>query len=358
MILLFLDFNIYVTVSITLIIGVVIGGSVIAHLLKNPEKLERLTAFFNKQFKFLFKSAEYKYIKYDIQSRVNGFVSELTEKVPNLTPTRVKLEWIDEHITPEQFMKSDQLVIRMHKSNNHNRNVINSTFTFVSYSLLRKAKRYIAKYQRDSIDLFVSYKLLENKKFEMLDEFVQQYLQDGLERDKVAEFYDRFFDIDSAGIFFPVFITEMTFLGEKLFGKKREGEKVFEEVKKMVNFLYYYANRRLSEEIISEYNGDYCKFAIRIIGKRFKIDNEGEKVYINNLKKIPTATESIYLIGDETNKKFMDSIVKTCKADIGFNVFNNHKYKAMIKDREGNSFQVKNYLIVLRNEKIAVYHRK
>lgn len=355
-----LDINITVNITIIItvfIIGCVIGGSIIVHFVKHPEKLEKICALINKVFRSVWKGAEKNFVKYDIQFRVNSFVSDLLDKVPNLTPSMVKIEWIELNQTPEEFTHSGNLVLRMHKSNNQNKNVVNATFNYISYSLLRKAKKYIAKYQKESIDLFVSYKLLEKQKFDLLDHFVQEYLQSGLESDKVADFYDKFFDIDNAGLFFPIFITEMTFLGEKVFGKKRNDTQIFEEVKKMVHFLFYYANRRLAEDTISEYNGIYCKFAIRIIGKKIKIDTQGEDVYIKNLKKLSSDIETIYLVGDMANKKFINSIVKKCCPEIEFDIFNRNDYSAVIKDRDGNKIEVKNYLIVLRNQKITIYHR-
>ena len=109
------DINIYVTIPIVAVVSLVTGGSIVAYYAKKPEKLEKLLALLNKYFKFIIKKSEYTYIKYDIQSRVNGFVAELSKKVPHIIPTRVKLEWIDENIAPEQFIQSDQLVMRMHK---------------------------------------------------------------------------------------------------------------------------------------------------------------------------------------------------------------------------------------------------
>lgn len=355
--LLFLDLNVTVTITFSMVIGIVIGGSVVAHYLKHPDKFERLCSLFYKSIKWLFNSAENKFIKYDIQYRVNSFVDDLYKKIPNLTPTSVKLEWINENQTAEQFVKSDELVLRMHKSSSQNRNVVNATFAFVSYSLLRKAKKYIAKYQRDSIDLFVSFKLLEKAKFEILDEFVQEYLHAGLETDKVADFYERFFDMDKAGVFFPVFISEMTFLGEKIFGKKRDDQRIIEEVKNTVYFLTRFALRKHDEHGINEYNGTYCKFAIRIIGKSFKIGKEGEKVYINNLNKIPNNIETIYLIGNKGNKTFINSIFAKFNSGNKYSIHNKHIYKAKIKDREDGDYEVENYLLVLRNNQLEMYHR-
>ncbi len=357
MTLLFLDFNITFTITVSVVVGLVLGGSVVAHYLKHPDKLEKLCSLFFKAFSWVFKSAENGFIKYDIQYRVNSFVKDLYCKIPNLTPTSVKLEWVNENITAEQFVKSDELILRMHRSSNHNRNIVNATFAFVSYSLLRKSKRYIAKYQRDSIDLFVSFKLLENAKFEILDEFVQEYLQAGLEKEKVAEFYEKFFDMDKAGVFFPVFISEMTFLGEKVFGKQRNDEKIFEEVRNTVYFLTRFALRKHDEQGINEYNGTYCKFAIRIIGKSFKIGREGEQVYIKNLEKIPANIETLYLIGNIENRSFIDSVFKKFNKENNYFIHNQHTYRAKIKHKEEGYYDVENYLLVLRNKKLEMYHR-
>lgn len=352
----FLDLNITIVISVSVLVGLVIGGSVVGHYAKHPDKIELLFALFFKALKWLCKTAENRFIKYDIQFRVNSFVDDLCKIIPNLTPTSVKLVWIDEKQTAEQFIKSDQLVLRMHRSSSQNKNVVNATFAFVSYSLLRKAKHYIAKYQRESIDLFVSFKILENAKYELLDEFVQEYLHAGLEKEKVVDFYEKFFDIDKAGVFFPVFLSEMTFLGEKVFGKKKDDLVIFSEVKETVHFLYRFSMRKYDDHTISEFNGTYCKFAIRIIGKRFKIGTEGEKVYVNNLNKIPGSMETIYLIGHKTNKKFVKSITTKFNSSDKYFIQNEHEYKSSIKDREGISIDVDSYLIVLRNKKLEMFH--
>ena len=139
------NFNFNLAIPVFVIIGMASGGGLVLYFVKHPDKLETLLALINKICKSIIKKAEYNFVKYDVQSTVNKYISTFSKKIPNLSVTHVKLEWIDENITPEQFIKSDQLVMRMHKSINQNRNIVNATFTFVSYSLLRKAKSYIAR---------------------------------------------------------------------------------------------------------------------------------------------------------------------------------------------------------------------
>ena len=66
--LLFVDFNVNVTITISIAFGVVIGGTAVAlYFIKNPDKLEKLVALFYKAIKWVYRTGEYQYIKYDIQ---------------------------------------------------------------------------------------------------------------------------------------------------------------------------------------------------------------------------------------------------------------------------------------------------
>lgn len=77
-----------------------------------------------------------------------------------------------------------------------------------------------------------------------MDAFVQTYLRDGLEMGSIDKLYAKFEKIDTSGLFFPVFITEMTFLGEKIFGKGVNRNKIYNEVDALISFLLTLANRK------------------------------------------------------------------------------------------------------------------
>lgn len=352
-------FNIYIYISIPVMFLVVVAGSFSlgVHFVKHPEIVDKWLALFSRFGKFVYKKWEYTYVKRDVQSVVNGYLSRLTKQVPNLLVKRVTLEWVDENITAEQFVKNEMLVMRMHKSNNQDLNIVNATFTFVSHSLLEKAKNYIAKYQKDAIDLYVSYKILESEKVQLLQTYVQEILKVGLSNEKTNDFYGKFFDIDRAGIFFPVFLTEMTFLGEKVFGNKRNDKEIFDEVSRLVVFLYKYANRKLHEESINEFDGQYCKFAIRIVGMSVKIHNKGEGIYIRNIQQISNSTETIYIIGGIENRVFIDQIVTECLKTMPYDLYNTYEYSAILKNSENKDYSCKSYLTILRSRNVKYYHK-
>ena len=65
-----------------------------------------------------------------------------------------------------KYIKNGELIIRLHKSENQNQNIVNASVAFISFAFLKKAKSYIAKYQRESLDLYVCYDLLKQEKSE------------------------------------------------------------------------------------------------------------------------------------------------------------------------------------------------
>lgn len=352
-----ISFNFYIGIPVLLLVGATGGGSLVLFFVKHPEVLDKWIALLAKYSKSLSKSIEYIYVKHDVQAVVNGYVAGLSEKVPNLLVKRVTLKWVDDNLTAEQFIKNDMLVMRMHKSNNQDFNIVNATFTFVSHSLLIKAKSYIAKYQKNAIDLFVSYKILEKERAQLVQTYVQEILKDGLTNHNTNDFYGKFFDIDRAGIFFPVFITEMTFLGEKVFGNHRNDHEIYEEVSHLVNFLYRYANRKLHEESMNEFDGQYCKFAIRIVGMSSKIEREGVGVYIRNIKQIPETIETIYILGGIDNRVFISRIINECCKTMAYDVYNTYEYPAVLKDTDNLEYRSQNVLTILRSRKVKYYHK-
>ena len=352
--------NFYITIPVTITIGLFSIGLIgaIAYVLKEPDKCEKALRLITKVFRYVSKKAELCYVKYDIQSKLNGFIKTIKKNVPNLSVTDIRLEWIDENMTQEQFLKSNQLVLRMHNSRNPNRNIVNATVAFVSYSLLIKAKHYLSKYQKTAIDLFASHKILSKENPAAVGELIDCYLRKAMDNHKVSLLYTQFTHIDEAGLFFPIYVNELNFLGEKIFGTAVKKDRIYDEVNSLAAFLNNYSNRKLSQETISEFTGSHCRFAIRIVGKKYKVDTEGSKVYVNNILKIHKNVETIYLLGDLKNKEFINQVVSQCLNDMPYWIYNKKEYRAKIKDADGADFECDNYLVILRSNNPKTFYER
>lgn len=333
-------------------------GGLFIYYLRNPEKFEKLISLISKGARFISNKFDRSYVKYDLQSKINDYLKKVSKRVKHIDIKKLKVEWIDPRTQSEkQFIQNGEMIILLKKGDHQNENIVRASMAFISAAFLKKAKSYIAKYQRESMDLFACYDLLKEEKAEILDQFVQDYMKEKMDNDKIADFFEKYVDIDEAGIFYPVLVQELTFLGEKVFAKRKDAQLIYEEVRNLVHFLFRYANRKLREDSISDFTGSYCKFAIRIIGRSAKINHQGDRVYINHLKRIAEDNETIYLIGNVDHKKFMKNVFKKCKDAIDYEMLSDETYKAVIKDPEGENVDVKNYIMTLRNNSIKVYHR-
>ena len=357
-----IDFNFFTNITFVGILPILIlgggGMSIVVWFIQHPEKAEYWYSLLCRMFRNFFSVAEKKYVKYSIQSTVNSYLSDVAKTIPSLKIQRVKLQWISNETSEESFIQNNRVVIRLKKSTVANRNVANATFMFVKYALLVKAKRYIAKYQQQAIDMFTVTKILEKNDQNALREFVEIYLHSAMESDKVNDLYGKFEDINSFGLYFPAFITEMTFLGEKVFSKRRNDKAIYEEVNALVNFLYNFSHRKISDKNIADYTGAYCKCAIRILGKQYKIANEGRDVYIRNIQNTCKESETIYLIGDNERKNFIDDVVQSVLVSLNLEIYSSSTYTTIIKNRDGEPKKAKSYIVVLRKKDLPVYYKQ
>jgi len=324
-----------------------------------PSQAEKLSSTVFKYLRLVWGGAEKKYITHDIQGRVNNYVNGyLKKQIKDFEPIKIKLKWVDENTDIDSFIKEKKLLVRMRMSNNQNKNFVHASVVFIAQNVLRKAKRYVSKKQRESIDLFVSKKLFEEEKEEVMTQFIDDYLINGIEDEKVGDFFEKYDFIDSSGLFFPIFVQEMTFLGEKAFAK-RKNQTIYEEVNGLVDFLNTHAHRKIGDEAKdTHFNGLYCKFGIMIVGRSFRINKEGESPYQKYIRRLAKeGVETIYVIGNSEKQKFITNDVcnKEFLDNINFSIFNGKKYKCVVryKDEEGKT--VNNYLLVLRKTKVEHY---
>jgi len=128
-----------------------------------------------------------------------------------------------------EFFKANRLIIRMRQHIDQDKNFVNATMTFISRAFLTKAKKYLSPTQRESLDLFVGRKLFEKEKPHIVDKFFEDYFSPrALTSDKIMELLEKYEIIDKVGLFFPVLVQELTFLGEKVFYRPKNGSIICE----------------------------------------------------------------------------------------------------------------------------------
>ena len=247
------------------------GGIVAAIIFLNPEKAQIWASYLWKALKFLGYGIEKRYIADDIEGRINDFSRDLTKEIRNHDAIGVKINWVNENETVRSFFDDNKVMMRMRKSENQNENFVFASMTYISKALARRAKSYISQSQRESIDYSVAQKLFLAKKPEVMHVFVENFLSKMSKNKKISSYFDIYSLIDKVGLFFPVLLQELNFLGDKVFGSKRE-DVIIKEVDGLIDVLHKYAERELGEKDTHYiYNGKYCKFGIVIVARRFKV---------------------------------------------------------------------------------------
>lgn len=296
--------------------GVSTTGLILVYLLLHPEKIEKWSALlwrFLSNLGTLFKFAHKQYIKHDLQSRVNEFARGLSKEAPFLGSKRVRVEWVGPDITRKSFLRDDRVILRLRRDDPEDFNFVHGAYMFVSTSLLFKVKRYLSQSQRKAVDLYVTTSLIEQGKPSVKAHFLENYLHPQLAdtESKAARFFDAFAKIDEGGYFYPVLLQELDFLGQKVFGARKD-DRIIVEVSSLINFLEPIALRHIGdEEVDLDFRQQYCRFAIVIVGRSYKLTPSGE-VYTDYIRKnlVPEKMETVYVLGLWENRRIVRSICK------------------------------------------------
>ena len=343
--------NIYITIP-----SAFIGIYLFRIVLYNPEKVQIWSSIIWKMLNgcgSIIKIASKNYIKYDLQGRVNDFTRKLDKEVPGISKDKLRIEWVEENIDRKTIIDNGTVILRLRRNDPKDHNFVHGTYLFVSTILLNKTKRYLSMDQKEAIDLFICSKLFENEKRNVKGYFLDEYLHPKTTNTnpELNTLLDDFAIIDSGKYFNPVFMQELYYLGNKVFGRRIDMT-IAEEVNKMVEFIKPIATRSIGELNDNEFDGSFFRFAIVIVGKAQKVLSSIEP-YITYIERglLPKNVETIYLV---SRAIYDDQVQQICR------VFFKHyscektlrfKRKLYIK---GNEIEEPTYLVVLRKYGIPI----
>src|SRR5690606_6966345 len=97
----------------------------------NPEKLEKWASIFNKilsNFGGIFKSAHRRYVKHDLQSRINSFTKRVSKSAPYFENTQVAIEFVDVHQDRKAFLAEGKAIIRLRRDDPDDLNFVHGSY--------------------------------------------------------------------------------------------------------------------------------------------------------------------------------------------------------------------------------------
>jgi hypothetical protein len=285
---------------------------------------------------------------------VNEFIKKHAKEMPGFQVKGVKLDWVDAEVKRQAFIEADRVVVRVRRDDPRHETFVKAVYLFVSTALLYRAKRYISPPQGRAIDLFVSAEIFKEQKPEVVDHFLEEYLHPHIDdgSEKVRQYFENFDVISKGGLFFPVFLQEMDYLGQKVFGD-RKSQQIVSEVSALVEFLKSLALRQVGDERTDlTFVQQYCRFAVVIVGKPITL-SRSILPYVKFVRDgLERNTETVYLIGRSDNEK---PIKEICAAlsDIYDLVSEKRMSKVLLYGKEKR--KVQGFVAVLRSKSRQLY---
>jgi hypothetical protein len=334
--------------------GVGIAAAIAIVIFLNPDKAEIWYSWILALAAKVFGGLEKQYVKHDLQGRINDFGHQVETEAPFLAATRVRIEFASE-TNREAFLKGDTVILRLRRSDEEELNFIHGAYMFIGTSLLFKAKRYLSKTQRTALDLFVTAKLLGKERPSSLGRFLDEYVHPTLATagGKEGPLFEKFETIESRGHFYSVVLQEFDFLGSKVFGKRKD-DRIITEVRSFIDLIEKFAMRKVGEEGDLNHVGAYCRMALMIVGKSFKLTPQGDP-YVNYIRNqlVPASIETIYMLGLEENSGILDAVAGRV-ADT-YEVFRTRRYQTLLDFPQGGMQLREQYLVVLRLKGVSAF---
>lgn len=316
--------------------GLYIG--IAAFIYQHPEKTQKWLSLLFGVLSHIWKSFEYKAIKYDLQSRINLFVDALNSNSTTSFP-KVVLKWVGRE-KEEVIWESGRVLLVMRDRKHSTKNLVHASYLFVSETLLRRSKVHLTKTQKISLDLFSTKLLLEKQSAAALEHFISGYFIPQLSKhDKISDYLKQFVSIQKTGLFFPILIQELSFLGNTIYIEK-PSEEIIKEVNELVNFLERFSNRKVGDTGMPEsFSGKYIRCAIRIIATKAVVEArkiEGRRQRL--VSWIQAKYPNIYLIGADTKETlaFIKEIIEAVREEYPqLEILKSYKYEAEINTTFG-----------------------
>ena len=259
-------------------------------------------------FRPLYKWGRKRYTRTTLEARAGKLFKRLNDDAPFLTD-RMKVEWVDPDTSRASFLQNGKIVVRLRFDDRADQNLVHAASLFVSTSLLFKAKRYLGQEQRDSLDLYVTAKLLEQADDGLVDVFLSEYLLPRTdEESRVSDYFSAYETLARAGLFFDVLLREVDFLGAKVFGRRSVPD-LPPEVDGFIDMLETLALRAWRERVDLTLLREYCRTAVVIVGMQEKVE-EGIGAWTRFIEGVlvPRNAESIYLLGMWRNRQMLKEI--------------------------------------------------
>lgn len=254
-------------------------------------------------------------IKSEIRGHVNSVVMELQNELPEGWIREMEIEWVEKE-TKEDFLESDDIVIRMRPLEHQGLNFVTATYYFFKKALFPKTKSVIPEVHRETSALYICRRLINTKRKEYKKDFEDNILENAIQKkETILNYLERYEYLDNHGFFTGTFLREVHEIATIVRFtemRKKMPQEVDEILKHIEGFIKNIGPGIPDQEWYRF--GPITSYSFLLIANPGKVI-KGIKPYIKRVKnKFNSGATRLYVFGAASENRFAKYIINgICK---------------------------------------------
>ena len=265
----------------------------------HDEQVDRWLARAERLFLWLGAKKDKRYIKRDIQARINTASKKMNREAEGIVTKKIEVRWVSED-NIESFLKKGKVVILMKHHQNQDKNIVNAVLHYTQTGVLHTGKRYLPLDIQKALNLAITKKILseEADAGTSVEYFSMNVLNPELQKAEVKDAFATVEKMEEKGLLTRILLREVRSLGKKLYPRQPEATTI-SETGRFVEFLRPFAYHERGDDISEwEFIDGNIRVGIMYVAKRERLNTEGLTPYMRGVeRKLESGCEKVYLFG-------------------------------------------------------------
>jgi hypothetical protein len=267
-------------------------------IFKNPDLVEKWKAILFKPLASLGKSLERAYVGADVAYNVTTFLNKsVIGKTTGGEEVKVQVQWVTAN--QESAFKNDgTLILRLKRKSDELENVLNAASCSLPQVVCPHIRAYLDPAIAKTLDLALLKKLSQSIGSHATVVFQDKFFVKEIMKDQahLMPLYSDHVSLDNEARLIPIYLTELTVLGELLFVEGSDLDPT-EQVRQFLKFLAAEARRELHEEVPLEFVSPHIKVGLVLVAKSATAITQGASPYLQAFEiKLKRGCTSIYFV--------------------------------------------------------------
>jgi len=305
------------------IIDKIISGGIVTFLLvlvfllvQNPDRAEKLKELLLLPWFRFFRIGVRQYVSSTVSYATTTFLKQqVNGLISSAAPVKLRIRWVNSPKDPA-LHRDGSLVLFLRETNDQSRNILSATQVALPRVICAMIRSRMLPVISQAIDLTLLKKLADSLGKHALPVYQKYFLDPGIaEHPSLPELFKQLVELDSNGIFVPVFLEELNLLGDYLHASGDTADKTI-EIMDFLKYLLAEAHRDIQEEIPLDHFSRQFKVGIVLLAISTRMKREGLAPYVKRVdQKIRLGCDSIYVIAYSGASQFFQRLLRLLEGD-------------------------------------------